>query len=248
MSALQDDRVMVWFDIDNTLYSASTKISHSMGERIHAYFVSLGLAHDEAAELHHHYYTEYGLALRGLTRHHDVDPLEFDRLCDGSLPLEEMIKFDPELVKLFEDIDRTKARVWALTNAYKPHAQRVLRILQLENLIDGLVYCDYEIKDFACKPEPEYYELAMQQAGVTDPSKCYFVDDSIRNVVAARSQGWGHCVHFYEKGLEVQRAERRCDLMVRLAVASDRMETLTLQRSAIFGSLERCGQRYSGAL
>lgn len=49
-----------------------------------------------------------------------LDPLEFDRLCDGSLPLEEMIKFDPELVKLFEDIDRTKARVWALTNAYKP--------------------------------------------------------------------------------------------------------------------------------
>jgi len=89
MSALQDDRVMVWFDIDNTLYSASTKISHAMGERIHgwflqccdthplinhplAYFVSLGLAHDEAADLHHHYYTEYGLALRGLTRHHDV--------------------------------------------------------------------------------------------------------------------------------------------------------------------------------
>ena len=90
MSALQDDRVIVWFDIDNTLYSASTKISHAMGERIHgcflqrrdahllvtnnflAYFVSLGLAHDEAAELHHHYYTEYGLALRGLTRHHDV--------------------------------------------------------------------------------------------------------------------------------------------------------------------------------
>lgn len=49
-----------------------------------------------------------------------LDPLEFDRLCDGSLPLEEMIKFDPELVRLFEDIDRTKARVWALTNAYKP--------------------------------------------------------------------------------------------------------------------------------
>ena len=106
--------------------------------RLVAYFVSLGLAREEAAELHHRYYTQYGLALRGLTRHHAVgnsiphhpslqvnhdrgiDPLEFDRLCDGSLPLEEMIKFDPELVKLFEDIDRTKARVWALTNAYKP--------------------------------------------------------------------------------------------------------------------------------
>ena len=30
-----DDRAIVWFDIDNTLYSASTRISHAMGERIH---------------------------------------------------------------------------------------------------------------------------------------------------------------------------------------------------------------------
>lgn len=31
-----DDRVIVWFDIDNTLYSASSKISQAMGERIHS--------------------------------------------------------------------------------------------------------------------------------------------------------------------------------------------------------------------
>ena len=37
-----------------------------------AYFVSLGLSHEEASELHLKYYTQYGLALRGLTRHHDV--------------------------------------------------------------------------------------------------------------------------------------------------------------------------------
>ena len=37
-----------------------------------AYFVSLGIGHEEAAELHLRYYTQYGLALRGLTRHHDV--------------------------------------------------------------------------------------------------------------------------------------------------------------------------------
>jgi pyrimidine and pyridine-specific 5'-nucleotidase len=34
-----DDRVIVWFDIDNTLYSASTKISHAMGERIHGWYL-----------------------------------------------------------------------------------------------------------------------------------------------------------------------------------------------------------------
>ncbi|KAF8621583.1 hypothetical protein AX15_007608 [Amanita polypyramis BW_CC] len=208
---MEDDRAIVWFDIDNTLYSASARISHAMGDRIHAYFVGLGLSHEEASELHHQYYTQYGLALRGLARHHDVDPLDFDRQCDGSLPLEEMINSDPELVKLFEDIDRTKVRVWALTNAYKLHAQRVLRILELEHLVDGLVYCNYETKDFTCKPEPKYYKMAMQQAGISDPSKCYFVDDSIQNVVAAREQGWGHCVHFFEKELELlEGGEARC--------------------------------------
>lgn len=43
----------------------------------------------------------------------------------------------------------------------------------------------------------------MKQACVTDPSKCYFVDDNRKNVDAARALGWRHCVHFCEKGLEV---------------------------------------------
>ena len=34
--------------------------------------MSLGLDEDKASELHHRYYTEYGLALRGLVRHHEI--------------------------------------------------------------------------------------------------------------------------------------------------------------------------------
>jgi hypothetical protein len=37
-----------------------------------AYFVTLGFDDDIASDLHHAYYTQYGLALRGLTRHHDI--------------------------------------------------------------------------------------------------------------------------------------------------------------------------------
>ncbi|KAK1236474.1 putative suppressor of disruption of TFIIS [Marasmius sp. AFHP31] len=198
-----DNRPIVWFDIDNTLYSASSQISHAMGVKIHDYFVNqLGLSHEEASKLHHSYYTQYGLALAGLIRHHHVDPLDFDRKCDQSLPLEEMIHYKPSLRKLFEDIDRSKVRVWALTNAYRPHAERVLRILHLDDLIDGLVYCDYEAKDLTSKPDPVYYKKAMEKAGVSDPSKCYFVDDNKRNVEAALNLGWKHSVHFCEKGLE----------------------------------------------
>lgn len=89
-----------------------------MGERIHAYFLSMGLSDEEASELHLHYYKTYGLALRGLVRHHAIDPLDFDRRCDQSIPLEELLKPDPSVRKLLEDIDRSKVRVWALTNAY----------------------------------------------------------------------------------------------------------------------------------
>ena len=37
-----------------------------------AYFVALGHSEEDASELHHRYYTQYGLALRGLVRHHDI--------------------------------------------------------------------------------------------------------------------------------------------------------------------------------
>ncbi|KAI0068823.1 pyrimidine 5-nucleotidase, partial [Artomyces pyxidatus] len=185
-----DERLVVFFDIDNTLYSASSKIAHAMGVRIHAYFLTLGLDDDEASELHLKYYTQYGLALRGLTRHHNVDPLDFDEKCDGSLPLEDMLTPDPKLRELFQDIDRTKCRVWALTNAYKTHASRVLKILNLDDQVDGLIYCDYQVPDFVCKPEPEYYLQAMKKAGVSDPAKCLFVDDNLGNVEGARRVGW----------------------------------------------------------
>jgi len=56
----------------------------------------------------------------GLSQMCSLDALDFDRKCDGSLPLEDMISYNPAVRKIFEDIDRSKARVWALTNAYKP--------------------------------------------------------------------------------------------------------------------------------
>ncbi|KAF9226560.1 pyrimidine 5-nucleotidase [Gyrodon lividus] len=213
----EDPRMLVWFDIDNTLYSASTKISQAMGQRIHAYFVSLGLDDDEASELHHKYYTQYGLALRGLTRHHEIDPLDFDQKCDRTLPLEDCIKPDPKLRKLFQDLDRTKVRVWALTNAYKHHANRVLDILNLQDQIEGLVYCDYEQPNFTCKPETEYYHNAMKLAKISDPSKCLFVDDSKLNVIAAKKLRWGRCAHFHEVGLDTMEGGK----MMKLGVNGD---------------------------
>lgn len=96
-----------------------------MGERISAYFLSLGLEKEKARELHKRYYTEYGLAIRGLVKHHDIDPLDYDSKCDASLPLDKILRPDPEIKQLLADLDRTKCRVFALTNAYK-HVSRAM--------------------------------------------------------------------------------------------------------------------------
>lgn len=88
-------------------------------DRIQAYFMSLGLSAEDAEHLHKHYYHEYGLAIRGLVRHHDIDAMDYDRQCDASLPLEELLSPAPDLKRMLAAIDTSRMRVFALTNAYK---------------------------------------------------------------------------------------------------------------------------------
>jgi hypothetical protein len=63
--------------------------------------------------------TEYGLAIRGLVKHHDINALDYDQACDASLPLQDVLSPNAALRKLLQDIDPKKARVLGLTNAYK---------------------------------------------------------------------------------------------------------------------------------
>lgn len=90
-----------------------------MVDRIHSYFRSLGLENAEAEHLHQRYYKEYGLAIRGLVRHHTIDPLDYDQKCDASLPLQKVLRPDPKVVAMMKRIDKRKTRIFALTNAYK---------------------------------------------------------------------------------------------------------------------------------
>ncbi|KAK0537428.1 hypothetical protein OC842_001640 [Tilletia horrida] len=211
---LVEPRALLLFDIDNTLYSAKLGIAQLMSVRIQAFFRDrLGLPADEAQELHHKYYKEYGLAVRGLVRHHKIDPLEYDRLCDQSLPLDTVLQPDERLKKLLAKIDRTKCRVIALTNAYKVHAHRVLNCLEIAHFFEEVIYCDYSKPNFACKPEKEYFDGALASLSGLDASefeipppphhhigKTYFVDDSALNTRAARDVcKWHHVVHFKER-------------------------------------------------
>jgi pyrimidine and pyridine-specific 5'-nucleotidase len=153
-----------------------TKVHDMMVQLIDQYFVThLNLPWEEAVKLHKEYYTNYGLALEGLVRHHQINPLDFNAKVDDALPLEGVIKRDDELRALLEDIDRSRVTLWLLTNAYVTHARRVVRLLGVEDIFDGLTYCDYSENPLVSKPEAAMYAKAMRAAGVDDVSRCFFV-------------------------------------------------------------------------
>ncbi|OAQ99471.1 hypothetical protein LLEC1_02044 [Akanthomyces lecanii] len=205
MTATNGDRSklpVLFFDIDNCLYARSTRVQELMSDLIDKYFAQhLSLPHEEAVRLHSEYYTNYGLAIEGLVRHHEIDPMDYNAKVDDALPLESIIKPNPELRQLLQDIDRSKVRLWLFTNAYKTHGERVVKLLGIDDQFEGLTYCDYSAVPFVCKPQPDSYKRSMRQAGVENPSQCYFVDDSYMNCKNAQAYGWT-AAHLVEEGIK----------------------------------------------
>lgn len=160
----------------------------------------LNLSWDDAVKLHKDYYTNYGLAIEGLVRHHEIDPLEYNSKVDDALPLEDILKPDPEVRQLLEDIDRSKVRLWLLTNAYVNHGKRVVKLLGIDDLFEGLTFCDYAEQPLVCKPSKEMYLRAQKEAGVERAEDCFFVDDSYLNCQKAKEYGWT-VAHLVEEGL-----------------------------------------------
>jgi pyrimidine and pyridine-specific 5'-nucleotidase len=146
----------------------------------------LSLSREDAMMLHKKYYQEYGLAIQGLTRHHKINALEFNREVDDALPLDSILKPDSKLRKFLEDFDTSKVKLWLFTNAHITHGKRVVRLLGVDDLFEGITYCDYAAERLICKPHAEMYRKAEIEAGAPRTDKCYFVGKSLVGVV----QNW----------------------------------------------------------
>lgn len=195
----QDDRPIFFFDIDNCLYPKSTKVHDHMARLINEFVVNhLSLSPEEGYTLHQKYYKDYGLAIEGLSRHHKIDPLVFNKEVDDALPLDELLKPDPAVRAVLESFDKTKVKMWLFTNAHITHGQRVVKLLGIEDLFEGLTYCDYSQKPLVPKPLPAMFEKAEKEAKTKDYDNIYFVDDSWLNCKDAYKRGWKNTVHLVE--------------------------------------------------
>lgn len=174
----------VFFDLDDTLYPASTGLWLAIKERMNVYMRDrMGFDPAEIPTVREKYFREYGTTLRGLQANHQINVDDFLAFVHD-LPLRDYLTPDPTLRPVIASIPTRK---WIFTNADVSHARRVLAALELDGLFDGIV--DVNAVAPYCKPMPESFRIAMESAGETDPARCVMIDDLPRTTRAAREFG-----------------------------------------------------------
>jgi putative hydrolase of the HAD superfamily len=173
-----------FFDLDETLYPPSSGLWSAIRVRINAYMRErMGIPPEQIEVLREQFFREYGTTLRGLQANYTVDLDEYLAFVHN-VPLEAHLNPDPELRSVIEALPTRK---FIFTNADSLHANRVLDVLGLQGLFDGIL--DVHTLAPYCKPMPESFELALQAAGSPDPGTCALLDDQARITRAARSLG-----------------------------------------------------------
>ena len=175
----------LYFDLDDTLYPASSGLWAAIRERMNAYMQRLiDLPIPDIVCLRQSYLEKYGTTLRGLQAYYKVDADEYLAFVHD-LPLEKFIHPDPSLRTLLLSLPQ---RRWVFTNADTNHANHVLNILGITDCFEGII--DIRAIDFACKPEKIAYQRALAFACDDDPSHCVIFDDALRNLSPAREMGF----------------------------------------------------------
>jgi len=174
----------LFFDLDDTLYPASTGLWHAIKDRMNMFMRDrLCIAEADIPTLREQYFKTYGTTLRGLQQHHQVDTTDYLAYVHD-LPLQDFLTPNPVLRDVLASLPSRKL---IFTNADVPHAQRVLAALKLDDLFDTIV--DVNAVAPYCKPMPESFAIAMELADEPDPRKCVMIDDLPRTTRAAIEVG-----------------------------------------------------------
>ena len=195
-----DNRAIFFFDIDNCLYAKNHGVQEHMDSSIAKFVLKhLNISPEAVTCLRKRYSQEFGLTIGGLRHFHNIDPIEFNREVDDALPLDELLHPELETRRILESFDPAKVKLWLFTNAHITHGRRVVELLGIADLFEGITYCDYSQQELVPKPFAEMFAKAEREAGTTERTTIYFVDDSDINCRAAFARGWTNTVHLMEQ-------------------------------------------------
>lgn len=170
------------FDLDNTLYPASTGLMAEVSSRMTTFVAELLNVEPESALVEQkRMFREHGTTLRGLMNDHAVDPIafmEYVHAVDYGL-----VNESPRLSRV---LDTLPGRKIVYTNASVPHAETVLDRLGIADAFSGIF--DVTAADYVPKPNPRPYDVLAARHGV-DPSRAVMVEDIAHNLKPAAALG-----------------------------------------------------------
>jgi len=170
------------FDLDNTLYAATSNLFAQVDRRIGRYVERLlGLPPGPARLIQKQLFRDHGTTLRGLMSEHDIAPLEFlDYVHDIDFSI-----IGPDAV-LAAAIAALPGRKLVFTNACGRYAANILQRLGIAPLIEAIF--DITDADYLPKPAPATYDRLVARYGI-DPRRAIMIEDITRNLVPAAKLG-----------------------------------------------------------
>ncbi|WP_018266964.1 pyrimidine 5'-nucleotidase [Methylosinus sp. LW4] len=186
------------FDLDNTLYPASSDLWPKIDHRITLFMIRLfGLDGMSSRALQKHYYKQYGTTLRGLMTEHGVDAdafLKFVHDVDRSSLLPNH--------SLAAAIAALPGRKLILTNGSREHALDTAKQLAIDHIFEDVF--DIVAADFVAKPHEKAYERFFDRHGV-EPKRSALFEDIARNLIFPHARGMTTVLVTPEAGHEEKR-------------------------------------------
>ena len=170
------------FDLDNTLHDAESKIFPLVNTKMNEYISSyLDISIEDASKLRQSYWDTYGATLKGLIKHHNIDPIDFLSNTHDLKNFNDLVM--PE-VNLKETISNIKGRKIIYTNAPKSYTDRILKISNIYEMFDEVF--TIEDSDFTPKPNQESMANFLKKYNIKEG---VFIDDIKENLKTAKSYG-----------------------------------------------------------
>ena len=170
------------FDLDNTLYSAKTKVFDQVEKRMTQYVSNkLDVSMDKAKKIQKDYFYEYNTTLNGLIKNHKIDANEFLEFVHDI-----NIDFLKKDLKLSEELKKLGGKKMIFTNGPKKHALNITQKIGIDQHFDEIF--DIVDSNFVPKPNMEPYKKLIEKHKI-DPNLCVFVEDIARNLKPAYEMG-----------------------------------------------------------
>jgi putative hydrolase of the HAD superfamily len=170
------------FDLDNTLYPASSRLFDQIDRKITEYIMqTLNLDWDAAYKKQKLFFREYGTSLRGMMEVHDIPPKDY-------LEYVHNIDLKPVIPSpaLNQALGQLPGRKVIFTNGSRTHAKNVTDKLGITHHFSAtfdIVDCE-----FTPKPDINVY-VKMLKALSIDPKSAVMIEDMACNLAPAAALG-----------------------------------------------------------